>query len=1069
MNKILYIVLTFLFCLSVTFAHSIFNLNSFELEYLCFNTDGTFNSSSELLNIGSNNDTCNTYDGILVFSQIRDNFVIQFLNGTLSVDYGLYNSFSNNLGGGESSMNILDISSASSESFKIESNLNIFENSQIYNSLILFFPSILENNYYMKTSVFMTVYNDQGKSFRFYPTNIDGQYELQKSISSLSKINQYKLDTNSWSQYQLSSNFRYSNGDLVPYILSKPDPVEISFDFDLIREQIQQQCDDDPFYCGEFKAEIRAHPIDRKGAFSNPNQVTSDDIQVNSLNLNNFYNAQYTYTCNDIIFTSVSRNDIEFTARGPPGQGHDREMILTFQRTLMHDKEQDMQGGLMEKEYVISNLNQHPVHTDTMARNQFQPSQDQIDEMIAGKYRVTVEVDGCNEEIDLTLVDEVLFFCEDGDSSCDSVPDEFDMCPKEYGTPFFLGCSEEFIPFDENQPVVLEKELSCTRYPLPLLYRSRSIDFSQITNRLICSGGGGWFGHENNIYFNNALVSSMKRNSVVNNPLVGEYKCYAGSRLAFKCQLEYTGNIMNGYSVFDADRDGLLYHPLWWQQRFPNEDVPQPQDACPSSFGLVSNQGCPATNQEDIDRDTMIGDDLIISFQDFNSNKVYYNVNQSFIQDLTGAVISSTLPEVTSQVQVEVTSSCIPTVRISQLATNNLVIRDRVDSLTSIDLDEIEVGSNELSRLLESNRFSQLPQGVKNQIIEPLARVGDCDVPIYRIDNLTKYSLLGPLHLLYPVENNDITRNLMANIIETANTIQISKNINPIITTDSLQTEISFDISNMPPQTTIWQVIPKESVADFNDLLNSVKKGNADQIRIKDKDPIIGWYFGGGGDSGDIGFTIEGTGEGGSTIPMSEEIYFNFGDLIINYREFGCFENENLLFTTQGFSGSLVDEQDFEFSVCAAHRGDHIINSSADIVEQFFGIGGSQILTQENPTINFYRQSSHDPNHYYAFHLGRNPPHNLNHSCIGSIDESGLFGGCMYEPNNRIWVYYGIDELLPEIEVWYTPAHVISPHITVRDYISGLDSLRYVSLNQALRVVLILISFKYLFLAELIK
>lgn len=750
-----------------------------------------------------------------------------------------------------------------------------------------------------------------------------------------------------------------------------------------------------------------------------------------------------------------------------------------------------------------------------------------ISNWFAGKYDIKVEVVGESEE---EFLNNVLFFCGDDDSSCDSVPNEEDVCEGEFGSPYFLGCGGEFVlnegETEFNFPISLTNNWHRDQRRLP-----NTRKFSLDGQDLLCEGSGL---HKNEIYFNGIRVASGSgglsyRPAILSNPQAGEYECWihripplSNLELA-NVTVEVSDTPTNGVSVFDLDRDGVPYHPSWWQDRFPQEEVPLPQDLCPASFGLAQNDGCPTTNKELLYDTIETNERIKISFPDFNTQKVYLEESTQSISIGRDFINVEDLNSLNSNlIQVEVTSSCIPTIPFSELFRNDPQllrfishefefitlseneIRDiknsyeeTINQISQADLNELSsqfsvsgevrlrsqveadslairaIESNalrraqrditaqesrvlpssveELGRIFEAERLeelaliSNLPIEDKRKVVNYLTRVSDCDETIQREDELDLFSLTSTLHLLTPINSKDKAREVINSIIDTTNQLQIQKTINPQLTQDSITTQISLDIKNIPPNTTIWQVIPKENVKDFETLRNSIQIGNADEIRIKDKDPIIGWYFGSGGDSGDIGFEIDGTGEGGSTIPIEDSLFFNYGELIVNYREFGCFDGENELFTIQNITGSLVSKNDFTYSVCIAHNTTHDISPLAPLTEQYFGIDSTQRLTQNIEDINLYKQEGSELgyNTYYALFYGRSPPR-LDYSCIGSIDENtGLFGGCMYMPNNRLWIYYGDDPYPPEIDFFYVPSHSIQPRISIFDEISGLSDIKY--------------------------
>lgn len=771
-------------------------------------------------------------------------------------------------------------------------------------------------------------------------------------------------------------------------------------------------------------------------------------------------------------FHIPSENQISFTLSGVDISNV--PIRFDFQRIFLHPEEKNM---VVEPAYRInsnltiesdgfnliyyeSTVDGKPHNINLLNLLEF-PSISQ--NMISGKYNVnaSVVIDGClhdnNQNISVVLPDKL--FCDNSviEDSCDFVPRSNDLCPGIYGSPYYLGCPSEFVLDPGETEIKFNHVLKDTIVHVhpPQLLTQRSFEYEN--DVLSCVGG-----INNKIFKDGVEVadSGLLGIAQIYNPQEGEYECKSGGHLLVQTNLSREGPPLNGFSVFDVDRDGLKYFPQWWQDRFPHIDVSSINlDQCPATFGLKKHDGCPATNQENLQRipsqsleDSEISN--IIIADDLNRNKLFYDESTSSFTASRGDFIIQDLPEITNLVRVNITSSCVPTQPLSTIIRINPKVRAKLDLLTLVDTsalieDDFMVVS-ETQRLdnIESQRdVSQINATQRAAILETLLKTGNCNEFILREDLLTKYSMFSQLHLLNPIDDVKLTSDVMNRSIEIVNQLSIDKIVDPIVTPTQFKTNITLYINNIPQNTTIWQVIPLENIQDFDELFSSIRVGNADEIRIKDKNPIIGWYFGSGGGSGEIGFTIEGTGTGGVTIPTDDSIYFNYGDLIINYREFGCYEGENKLFTFDNISGSTVNFTGKEYSLCIAHRDSEIIDGTFSVrTQQLIGIESEQ-LTQSITNINLY---SNNLDYYYAMRLESSFTSGVyNFSCLGSIDSQGNFGGCMYRPNNRLWVYFGPDLTPPEISLvsGSMGGSSINPRFNVFDEISGINSIRYCVIN----------------------
>ena len=856
-----------------------------------------------------------------------------------------------------------------------------------------------------------------------------------------------------------------------------------------------------------------------------------------------------------VIHDLISVNKTEITLNiSRNGFNDPIDLEFRFTRIPVHAMELEMNEDYkkINNNFLISIPLELGDGVITIGRDTGEFSETEFSSTYAGRFEVEVNVLG-NSSVKTA---QGTFFCQDDDRSCDSVPNSEDVCPDVLGTPLYKGCPSPFLERDDSGSYSIfdysPGNFQCGLEPENLgffgrLFSIPSIIFSAIGSFLFgsleyslefqviggedyvvgrCVDKGGLF---NWLPFGvsdckNLKIQNMEGNVLssgsgtitykFNPDIIYQYIFTKNNKFLEACSI-VSGDIEKAVNIYDLDRDNLNYYPTWWLSRFENfvnENNIVSEDFCPASYGLPENRGCPITNKELLS-DFIVRDGRTkLTFPDFNQEKLFYEeITSSLFVGSNFDTIGGLNTLNPSLIQVEVTSSCIPTIPFSQILKNDPVLLNFFDyefkfinlskedvenmlnsydfSINSLsqgqrnqlrlevrqgnfppglrnslppglrDRDELPRGLIrdrvpnredirnliELERLEEFSRISRASNEEKRRIIDYLTKVSDCDNIIQREDELDLFSLTSTLHLLTPVDSTMRTREVINSIIDTANQLQIKKTIDPRITPTQITTHISFDIDNIPPNTTIWQVIPKENVQDFERLRDSIQQGTADEVRVKDKDPIIGWYFGDGGSSGTIGFEIDGTGEGGSTIPIQDTLFFNYGELIINYREFGCFDNENELFRIQNISGSLVSKDEFIYSVCIAHNTTHDISPNAPLIERYLGIDSTQRLTQSIRDINLYKQegSQLGYNTYYTLFYGRTPPR-LDYSCIGSIDEdSGLFGGCMYRPNSRLWIYYGEDPYPSQIDFFYVPSHSIQPLVTIFDEISGVSEIKY--------------------------
>ncbi len=196
-------------------------------------------------------------------------------------------------------------------------------------------------------------------------------------------------------------------------------------------------------------------------------------------------------------------------------------------------------------------------------------------------------------------------------------------------------------------------------------------------------------------------------------------------------------------------------------------------------------------------------------------------------------------------------------------------------------------------------------------------------------------------HKIEPLSNADDVEKLVSNIVETTNSVDINK-ISEIGTTTKNVT-ISLDLSSFDfaddansPQKNIvvYQIFDKEELPDINQI--TFPEGTPDNFFVKDKDPVIGWYF--EDPEGIIKYTLP-IEAGGITIVVTDPILFNDGDLIVNYREGECNDYEANIFNIEKFVDSDVypiDDTENKFKVCVGHMDYNLSND--DTINPFVNI-----------------------------------------------------------------------------------------------------------------------------------
>jgi hypothetical protein len=229
-----------------------------------------------------------------------------------------------------------------------------------------------------------------------------------------------------------------------------------------------------------------------------------------------------------------------------------------------------------------------------------------------------------------------------------------------------------------------------------------------------------------------------------------------------------------------------------------------------------------------------------------------------------------------------------------------------------------------------------------------------------------------------------------------------------------LRSKIKISLVNITRNLTVYQILPKYLVDEISGI-NFINDGGAQRF-ISDKDPIIGWYFNDSIDNGEIILELPGNSSGGTIILAEEPILFNDGELIVNYRVSSCNVGEVNLFDLVSLDGSKIYAPGTSFyKVCVTHLTEDLEFGSDD---NYYHLGNyipfgnyslDSSLIGDPVDINVERTDL-----YWSLLISKENPSG-SYSCLGSVDNlsSSLFGDCLFNEDNRIWLHLGEDLLTP--------------------------------------------------------
>ncbi|NQZ85391.1 MAG: hypothetical protein HRU03_06750 [Nanoarchaeales archaeon] len=231
---------------------------------------------------------------------------------------------------------------------------------------------------------------------------------------------------------------------------------------------------------------------------------------------------------------------------------------------------------------------------------------------------------------------------------------------------------------------------------------------------------------------------------------------------------------------------------------------------------------------------------------------------------------------------------------------------------------------------------------------------------------------------------------------------------------EMLRTRIEINLDDITSNLTIYQILPKYLVDDI-EAIKFVNDGGAQRF-IKDKDPIIGWYFNDTMASGTIVLELPGNLSGGTFILAEEPILYNDGEIIVNYRVMGCNPREINLFDLLSLDGSKIYAPGTSFyKVCVTHLSEELtlgtginyIHAGNYIASGNYSLDSSLIGTAVDINVN-------KTNLFWSLIISDSNPSG-SFSCLGSVQNSSssLFGDCLFNETNRIWLHLGEDLLAP--------------------------------------------------------
>ncbi|MCA9460041.1 MAG: hypothetical protein KC550_05835, partial [Nanoarchaeota archaeon] len=286
--------------------------------------------------------------------------------------------------------------------------------------------------------------------------------------------------------------------------------------------------------------------------------------------------------------------------------------------------------------------------------------------------------------------------------------------------------------------------------------------------------------------------------------------------------------------------------------------------------------------------------------------------------------------------------------------------------------------------------------------------------------------------------------------------LNITKTINYDNITNKTQYKININnIDAGKKNFTLYQVFSKRE-ADSVKKIKFIDDGGMQRF-VVDADPVIGWHIEDPDENETIIYETNGTGEGATIIITQEPVIFNDGDLIVNYREIQCnaSNGEVALFQLDDLEDSPVfsmSNGNHFYKVCLSYLNsskavlsDTIGNLRLDIFNHTEGGNVSFLSTLDNEIQVF--ATNFTESMFWDLKIQENNPAG-DYSCIGSINNnySSTFGDCAYNPQKRVWVHLGPDNIAPTTTLTFPYlSHTVKIILDAQDNIggSGIKELSY--------------------------
>jgi hypothetical protein len=351
-----------------------------------------------------------------------------------------------------------------------------------------------------------------------------------------------------------------------------------------------------------------------------------------------------------------------------------------------------------------------------------------------------------------------------------------------------------------------------------------------------------------------------------------------------------------------------------------------------------------------------------------------------------------------------------------------------------------------------NNNPTSMPQINKNQERDLTRKITIYkDGEYNRTEYTSELRIALKSHLIKNFKNTSEAVNFVKESANINRQFDFIKNITYNPSTDKSTIRIKFhnytgNLDNLEGFT-LYQAIPKTHLPVYEAI--EILDNGSGSFFIKDKDPIIGWYFNETIED-EIIYTIPGESEGGTIILNQEAYLLNGPNIIINYRENICNPDEAHLFDLEKLDASRVYPAGNgplnSYKVCVAHSSLDLDNNNNNKFKKVLDIDTStnNISLKENLDLSVYLSVDTAEDLWWDFQIGEENPGN--YSCLGSFDNkyNSLFGDCLYNTTNRIWINLIPDIFPPETKLEeYIPAHSVTFELKAIDNHSGVKNIKY--------------------------